>query len=64
MYKDVGLGNKTATVSFRIHPDVKNSARLAATSERRSLSNWLEVLIINHCKDQKKNAPSKKQRET
>lgn len=59
----MGLGNKTATVSFRIDPDVKNAARMAAKSERRSLSNWLETLIVERCKEQKKSAPEKQRKE-
>ncbi len=40
---------KTATVTFRINPEIKDALRLAAEREHRSLANMVEVLIREHC---------------
>jgi len=40
---------KTQAVNFRMAPSVKELLRLAAQSERRTLSNMLEVLILDYC---------------
>lgn len=40
---------KTATLSFRIDPGVKEGLRIAAAREHRSVSNMVEVLIRTHC---------------
>lgn len=40
---------KTATVTFRIDPDVKEALRTAAAREHRSIANMVEVLIIGYC---------------
>jgi len=42
---------KTEVVNLRMSPRVKELLRLAAAYERRSLSNMLEVLIEDFCKD-------------
>lgn len=41
--------NKTATLSFRIDPGLKEALRTAALLEHRSISNMIEVLIKEHC---------------
>ena len=41
---------KTATVTLRVDPTVKAAAELAAQHDRRSLTNLIEVLLINHCR--------------
>lgn len=41
---------KTEVVNLRMSPRVKDLLRLAATQERRTLSNMLEVLIEDFCK--------------
>jgi hypothetical protein len=41
--------NKTATLTFRIDPDLKEGLRAAATREHRSIANMVEVLIRNYC---------------
>lgn len=41
---------KTATVTLRVDPAVKAAAELAAQHDRRSLTNLVEVLLINHCR--------------
>jgi len=41
---------KTATLTFRIDPELKEALRTAAQQEHRSISNMVEVLIMNYCK--------------
>ncbi len=40
---------KTTTLSFRIKPMIKEALRTAASQEHRSLSNMVEMLIIDYC---------------
>ena len=40
---------KTATVTFRIDPGVKEALRTAAAREHRSIANMVEVLILDYC---------------
>lgn len=40
---------KTATVTFRIDPGVKEALRAAAAREHRSIANMVEVLIRDYC---------------
>jgi len=40
---------KTATVTFRIDPGVKEALRTAAAREHRSIANMVEVLIRGYC---------------
>jgi hypothetical protein len=41
---------KTATLTFRIDPGVKEGLRNAAAHEHRSIANMVEVLIREYCK--------------
>jgi hypothetical protein len=41
---------KTATMTLRVSPTVKAAARRAAEHDRRSVTNLVEVLILDHCK--------------
>lgn len=41
---------KTAVVTLRIEPRLKAAAEKAADHDRRSLTNLIEVLIIERCK--------------
>ena len=41
--------SKTATLSFRIEPDLKQALRAAAEQEHRSIANMVEVMIREHC---------------
>lgn len=43
--------NKTATLTVRIAPEFKEALRSAAETEHRSLSNMIEVLIRDHCRN-------------
>ncbi|MEY6433305.1 hypothetical protein ABC977_12920 [Thioalkalicoccus limnaeus] len=40
---------KTATLTFRIDPALKEALRTAAQQEHRSIANMVEVLIRDHC---------------
>ena len=40
---------KTATLSFRIDPGVKEALRTAAQQEHRSIANMVDVLIRDYC---------------
>lgn len=42
-------GNKTATLTLRIEPGLKEGLRLAAEREHRSIANMVEVLIRSYC---------------
>ncbi len=41
--------SKTATLTFRIDPSLKEALRIAAHAEHRSIANMIEVLIRDHC---------------
>ncbi len=40
---------KTAVVTLRVDPKIKAAAERAAKIDRRSLTNFIEILILNHC---------------
>jgi hypothetical protein len=40
---------KTATLTFRIDPGLKEALRIAADQEYRSIANMVEVLIRDYC---------------
>jgi hypothetical protein len=40
---------KTATLTFRIDPGLKEALRVAADHEHRSIANMIEVLIRSYC---------------
>ena len=40
---------KTATLSFRIEPGLKEALRVAAEQEHRSIANMVEVMIRGYC---------------
>ncbi|MEO8400737.1 MAG: ribbon-helix-helix protein, CopG family [Gammaproteobacteria bacterium] len=41
--------NKTATLTLRIEPKLKESLRAAAEREHRSIANMVEMLIRDYC---------------
>jgi hypothetical protein len=43
---------KTATLTFRIDPDLKEALRTAAHREHHSIANMVEVLIRDYCGQQ------------
>jgi len=42
-------GTKTATLTFRIEPGLKEALRVAAEKEHRSIANMVEVMIREYC---------------
>jgi len=40
---------KSTNLNLRIAPEVKEALKEAAERERRSISNMLEYLIVQHC---------------
>ena len=40
---------KTATLTLRIAPKLKEALRTAASREHRSIANMVEVLVRSHC---------------
>lgn len=40
---------KTAAINLRMAPATKELLRLAAAKERRTLSNMIDFLILDHC---------------
>jgi hypothetical protein len=42
---------KTATLTLRVDPALKDALRLAADAEHRSIANMVEVLIRDYCDD-------------
>ncbi len=43
--------SKTATLTFRIDPALKEALRIAAHAEHRSIANMIEVLIRDYCEE-------------
>jgi hypothetical protein len=50
---------KTATLTFRIEPTLKEALRAAAIREHRSIANMVEVLIRDYCEQHDINILSK-----
>ncbi len=42
---------KTATLTLRVDPQIKNMLTAAAGADRRSLSNMLEVIVLEYCEE-------------
>ena len=40
---------KTATLTFRIEPELKEAVRTAAVNEHRSIANMIAVMIRDYC---------------
>ncbi|MAW82210.1 MAG: hypothetical protein CMI63_18390 [Parvularcula sp.] len=40
---------KSATLTLRIDPDLKEALRTTAEKEHRSIANMIEVMIMNYC---------------
>lgn len=43
-------GTKTATLTFRIEPGLKEALRTAAEREHCSIANMVEVMILEYCR--------------
>lgn len=41
---------KTTTLTLRVDPAIKEGLRLLAEREHRSLTNMVEVMILDYCK--------------
>ncbi len=55
---------KTEVVNLRMSPRVKDLLRVAAAHERRTLSNMLEVLIEDFCKEHHLAPPAVQERKS
>jgi hypothetical protein len=44
------VNTKSATLSLRIDPSIKEGLRIMADQEHRSLANMIEVMIRDYCK--------------
>jgi hypothetical protein len=51
---------KTTTLTFRIGPMLKKGLRLLAEKQHRSLTNMVEVMIRDHCKQHNVAIPEQK----
>ncbi len=40
---------KTATLTFRIEPELKEAVRLASVNEHHSIANMIAVMIRDYC---------------
>lgn len=49
--------SKTATLTLRIDPGIKEGLRLVAEKEHRSLANMIEVMIRSYCADRQISIP-------
>lgn len=49
--------SKTATLTLRIDPAIKEGLRLLAEQEHRSLANMVEVMIRDYCADKNVSIP-------
>lgn len=45
------MKQKTAPISFRLPPEVKEALERAAKDDTRSVSSYLERLVTDHLKD-------------
>jgi hypothetical protein len=54
---------KTATLTFRIDPGLKDALRAAAQQEHRSIANMVEVLIRTYCEQHDIDIPSPEDKE-
>lgn len=43
------MNRKTETLNLRVSPELKQLVRLAAERERRTIANFIEVLVFEHC---------------
>lgn len=43
------MNHKTETLNLRVSPELKDLVRLAAAREHRTIANFIEVLVREHC---------------
>jgi hypothetical protein len=48
---------KTAVMTLHVTPQIKAAAEFAARADNRSLTSFIEVLILNYCKSMNINPP-------
>jgi uncharacterized protein (DUF1778 family) len=54
------MERKTNTLNLRVTPELKEMIRLAADKEHRTIANFLEVLVRQHCGERGIVAPVKR----
>lgn len=54
------MERKTETLNLRVTPELKELIRMAAEQERRTIANFIEVLVRQHCRAQGVNAEVKR----
>ncbi len=53
------MERKTDTLNLRVTPELKELIRLAAEREHRTIANFIEVLVRQHCVEHGVAVPSK-----
>jgi predicted HicB family RNase H-like nuclease len=43
--------NKTAMLTMRVDPQIKAAAQLAAERDHRSLTSFIEILVLKYCEE-------------
>lgn len=43
------MERKTDTLNLRVSPELKELVRVAAARDRRTIANFIEVLVREHC---------------
>jgi len=62
-YNDLVATQKTEMLNVRLSPEMKRALSSAAIAERRSITNLIEVMILERCKKLKIDIkPGKKER--
>ncbi|MFS2204071.1 DUF1778 domain-containing protein [Variovorax sp. Varisp36] len=46
------MERKTETLNLRVTPELKELIRIAAEQDRRTIANFIEVLVRQHCRAQ------------
>ena len=54
------MERKTETLNLRVTPELKELIRMAAEQERRTIANFIEVLVRQHCRAQGVNSEVKR----
>ena len=44
------VAKKTTTLNLRVDPGIKEAVKIAAEKEHRSVTNFIELLVRQHCK--------------
>lgn len=54
------MERKSDTLNLRVTPELKELIRVAAERERRTIANFIEVLVREHCVEHGVAAPTKR----